>query len=311
MKVVYGLDIGKVIVDRSVLTIGNFDGVHRGHQQIISIARKYAEKAGIAVAALTFEPHPLSVVNPDSAPRRLTTVKQKLAYLAEAGVDLTVVAESHKELLGLSPDEFIGQAVVGCFKPVQIVEGWNFGFGKGRGGNVETLQDHAEAGGYEVHVVNPVQQELGGGFTKRVSSSLIRQFVIDGKVELAAEALGRVYVMEGDVVAGFRRGRNLGFPTANIDVGEQLVPGDGVYSGVVEVDGQKHRAGVSIGILPTFGDGVRQVEAHLVDFDGDLYGKKIELSVRKRLRGQQSFNSQEELVRQIELDMDQVRREKI
>ena len=248
MKVLYGLDIGSVIVDRSVLTIGNFDGVHRGHQRIITVARKYAEKARVAVAALTFEPHPLSVVNPDAAPKRLTTIKQKLAYLAEAGVDLTVVAESEKELLELSPDEFIRQAVIDCFKPVQIVEGWNFGFGKGRGGNVETLQDHAETGGYEVHVVSPVQQELGGGFSKRVSSSLIRQFIIEGNIELAAEALGRAYVMEGEVVAGFKRGRHLGYPTANIDVGEQLIPGDGVYFGIVTVDGQKHRAGVSIGM---------------------------------------------------------------
>ncbi len=309
MKVTQGLAKTGQLFERSVLTIGNFDGFHRGHGQIVTTAREYADRDGLPVVALTFEPHPLSIVRPDNPPRRLTLPEQKLACLSSAGVDAVVVARSCRELLGIGSQEFLRDIVVAQFNPRHIVEGWNFGFGRGRGGNVETLQELAAEYGFEVHVVNPIQQSMHDGSSLRVSSSLIREFLSDGRVELAAEALGRLYELRAEVVGGYKRGRSLGYPTANLAIGDQLVPADGVYSGVGLVGGRRYRAAISIGDLPTYDGSRRQVEAFLLDFEGDLYGETIGIQLRRRLRDQLACGSEAELIRRIEGDVEQVRRD--
>jgi riboflavin kinase/FMN adenylyltransferase len=303
LKIINGLDAGKRVTERSVLTVGNFDGVHRGHQKIAAVAREHAREAGIPTVALTFEPHPLNIVRPEMAPQRLTSPEQKLAYLRDAGFDLVVVARSAPEFLSQPPEVFIRDIIVGCFHPRHIVEGGNFGFGKGRRGNVETLRQFASEFGYHVHVVDPVQQRLADGSMERVSSSLIRGMLGDGQVSLAAGALGREYALRGTVVEGAKRGRPLGFPTANLDSPDQMIPADGVYTAMVDVEDGSYRGAISIGTTPTFDGQVRKVEAHLIDFDGDLYGRTITIRFRRWLRGQRKFASKEELMGQIAADV--------
>ena len=289
------------------MTIGNFDGVHRGHQQIIATARRLAHETAGPVVVLTFQPHPAAIIAPDRAPPPLCSLPQKLSYLEEAGADVVVVAESNRRLLGLGPEAFIREIVVGRCHAAHVVEGHNFGFGAGRQGDVTTLRECGARLDFAVHVVEPVRQETTPGVQEQVSSSLIRELLRNGRVELAAEALGRPYELEGRVVAGVGRGRKLGFPTANIEVVEQLIPGDGVYAGATEVGGEWYFAAISIGATPTFDSQVRRVEIHLLDFAGDLYDRPLSVRMYARIREQRKFGSPQELVRQIQADVEQVR----
>ncbi len=292
---------------RTVLTIGNFDGVHRGHVAIAAAARRYADARGLPVVALTFEPHPLEILRPGAGPQRLGTPEEKLAALHAAGIDRTVVVESTPEFLNIAADAFVRDVVMTRFRPVHIVEGHNFGFGQGRSGDVETLRKFGAEFGYTVEVVPPVQQRMPDGTEERVSSSLIRKLLLAGEVALASAALGRPYALAGEVVTGSRRGRMLGFPTANVAVRDVLIPADGVYAGIAEFSGGKWRAAVSIGRALTFDEDVRQIEAHLLDFDGDLYDQALTLRLVRRLRGQRKFASGDELMEQIARDVAEVR----
>ncbi len=306
LKVIYGLD-DQLPLERSVLTIGNFDGVHRGHQRIIQVALEHARAIAAPAALLTFEPHPLNVVRPDHAPERLTLPDQKLEYLEHTGIDITVVAASTKSFLSLTPEQFIRDIIVGRFRAAHVVEGVNFGFGRGRKGSVETLRQLAGELTYKVDVVEPVEQQLESGERVRVSSSMIRQVLGDGQVALAARALGRPYALRGQVVTGSSRGHKLGFPTANLTIGEQLIPAEGVYAGWSIVRDKCYLSAISIGRTPTFEGTARQVEAYLLDFEGDLYGLTIDLQFFQWLRGQRKFESADDLVRQIDEDVGRVR----
>lgn len=308
MQIIRGLTGEPLPLAASVLAAGNFDGVHRGHQAIIATARELAADGGLPVVALTFEPHPLLVLRPEHAPRRLGTPEQKLAALADAGADIVVVLDSTPQLLAIPADTFLHEKIVKCFAPRFIVEGVNFGFGRGREGNVDTLRAHEESGGYRTRVVEPVQQQLPSGETVRISSSLVRKLVAAGDVECAAKALGRPYALCGEVVKGAQRGQTLGFPTANVHPGDVLVPADGVYVGIAEIDDATYPAAISIGATPTFAGGERQVEAHLLDFADNLYGKNICLRFTNHLRDQRRFASRDELIAQITDDVAQVRK---
>ena len=313
MRVIHGLDEERDLPARCVLTVGNFDGVHRGHQRIIAVAREQAQPEKLPVVALTFEPHPLAVVSPATAPQRLTLAEGKLALLADAGVDLAVVAKSTPQFLSLVPEVFIKDVMVARFHPAHVVEGRNFGFGRGRRGNLETLQHYASQLGYDVHVVEPVTEVLGDGTRERVSSSLIRKLLSAGQVELAASAMGRPHALTGTVVKGASRGRSLGFPTANLAVPDnhalagQLIPGDGVYAGQVVVHDRSYGGAISVGQALTFEGSARHVEAHLIGFDADLYGETIIVDFERRLRDQRKFGSREELARQIHKDVESAR----
>lgn len=307
MKVIRGLDTPELDIRASVLTVGNFDGVHRGHQQLLAQGGLIAADTGHSLTVLTFEPHPLSVVAPSRAPIPLTTLPEKLAQLAAAGAHCTVVAESEPALLGLEPEDFVRDVIAKRFSPSHIVEGPSFGFGRGRRGTVDLLRKLGRERGFEVCVVGPVELQVEPNETVLVSSSLIRDLVRAGRVHRAALCLGRPYALIGPVVPGHGRGKPLGYPTANLQVGNVAIPADGVYSGVVRLEDQTWPAAVSVGTAPTFGDNPRQIEAYLLDFDGDLYGRTVRLEFLRWLRPQEKYTSADDLAQQMDRDVADVR----
>jgi riboflavin kinase / FMN adenylyltransferase len=308
MRVIYGLDQLDPPLERSVLTVGNFDGVHVGHQQILKQAQHIALECGAPVAALTFDPHPLVIVAPGKAPPRLMSVAERVQRLGEAGAEIVVVAQSERSLLGMEADAFITKVLVARFHPVHIVEGPSFGFGKGRKGTPELLRAKTKPFGCEVHIVEPVLVKLENEESLLVSSSMIRKLLVDGDVSLAAKCLGRPYGLESVVVHGAGRGRSAGFATANIQPPEgQVEPAEGVYAGRTVVGDAAYPSAISIGRAETFGKNKRQVESHLLDFEGDLYGKLIRLEFFSRIRDQKKFANVDELIKQIRNDIDCVR----
>ncbi len=294
-------------IQGSVLTIGNFDGVHRGHQQLLAQAGLFAANTGGPVVVMTFDPHPMSVVRPDFTPQRLMPRNEKLLRLKEAGADVIVIARSEPKLFSLTAAQFVHEVILARFHPTHIVEGPTFGFGKGREGTPELLKKLAGEFGCEVHILQAVHLQVDEGDTMLVSSSLIRQLLSHGKVRRASLCLGRPFGLFGSVVEGMQRGAELGFPTVNLAVEDQLIPKDGVYAGIAQVDGKELAAAISIGSAPTFGDVSRQIEAHLLDFDGDLYGEKIQLDFLRFLREQQKFPGVDALKAQLRLDVQAVR----
>ncbi len=307
MNVVRGIYSPNLNVDRSVLTIGNFDGVHRGHQQLLTQGRLLADQTGQPLVVLTFEPHPLSVVAPTQAPARLMTLDDKLAHLAALGADVTVVAESNRALLGMEPESFVRDVVVARFRPSQVVEGASFGFGRGRRGDVDLLRTLGQNYGFGVCLVGPLSLQIQNGETVVVSSSLIRSQIEQGSVHQAALCLGRPYRLAGNVVPGHHRGRALGYPTANLVVDEVLIPRDGVYSGQAQVASRSVSAAVSIGTAPTFGEGPRQIEAYLLDFEKNVYGQRMQIDLLRWLRPQETYATPEALVEQMEKDVAAIR----
>jgi riboflavin kinase/FMN adenylyltransferase len=256
---------------------------------------------------LTFEPHPLTIVAPSKAPPRLLTIDEKLRLLSKAGADITVVARSEPELLNLQAERFIEEVIMQRFHPTHIVEGPSFGFGRGRKGTPKLLRRVAARFDCEVHIVEPVTLQIDKDETLMVSSSLIRRLLSEGKVRRAKLCLGRPYTLIGTVIGGDRRGRTIGFPTANVAVTEQLIPADGVYAGRALAGSRKHLAAISIGNTPTFSGTGQRIEAHLLDFDGDLYGQTIRIDFEHRLRGQRRFDSPEALAEQLRRDVEAVR----
>jgi riboflavin kinase/FMN adenylyltransferase len=306
VKVFEGLQAVDPPLEQSVLTVGNFDGVHRAHQQLLAQAGLFAAHTGGPVVVLTFEPHPLTVANPSKAPPRLSLPDEKLHLLAEAGAEITVVAKSEPALLDLEAERFVKEVVWDCFHPTHIVEGPSFGFGRGRKGTSELLKEVATRLGSEVHIVQPVTLQINGE-TLLVSSSLVRRLLSEGKVRRAALCLGRPYALAGKVVPGDGRGRKIGFPTVNLETCDRLVPAEGVYAGQVRAGGKEYACAISIGHTPTFGGGEQRVEAYLLDFDGDLYGQSIRIEFKRFLRPQETFDSPEALARQLHLDVRAVR----
>lgn len=311
MKIIHGLDQLQNPFDRSILTIGNFDGVHLAHQQLLAQAGLFAANSKIPVVVLTFEPHPLTIVAPDKAPERLTPLPEKLRYLEAAGADVVVVAKSGPELFSLEAEQFVHEIVHKNFNPTHIVEGPSFGFGKGRRGTPQLLKQCAAEFGCEVYILESITLQIDEGETLMVSSSLIRKLIREGKVRRAALCLGRSYSICSTVMKGDGRGRTLGFPTANLQSPSQLIPGEGVYAGKVTVDQDQkvYPSAISIGKTPTFDGDELRIEAHLLDFSGDLYDRKIRVEFHHRLREQKKFDSPESLKKQLHLDIESVRNE--
>ncbi|MCH8963479.1 MAG: bifunctional riboflavin kinase/FAD synthetase [Planctomycetes bacterium] len=295
-----------------VLTIGNFDGVHRGHQQILAQAgllqaSLFGARTHHKVVVLTFDPHPLEIVSPGRAPERLMPLSEKVCRLAEAGADAVVVAKSEPVLLSLEPHDFIENVIERKFKPSHVVEGWSFGFGKGRKGNADVLRDLGAQHGFEVFIVEPVRLQVADDETVLVTSSMIRDLIRTGQVDRAHLCMGRPYALFGEVATGHGRGSKLGYPTANLAQIDQLIPAEGVYAGKAEVCGGCYDAAISIGTTPTFGDSSLQVEAFLLDCSVELFGRPMKLEFLRFLRSQQRFESPEALTKQIEQDVRQVR----
>lgn len=291
----------------AVLTVGNFDGVHLGHQRILRTARALAKVSGVAVIAMTFEPHPIAVLRPEQAPARLTLWEEKVAQLEKAGADVVVRLKTDWPLLSLPAEDFIREVLVKRIHPSYIVEGPNFGFGRGRQGNANTLRQLSEVGGYQVHIVEPYRLNISDEQIT-VSSTAVRSCLECGEVAKAAACLGRPYALIGSVVPGAGAGRKLGYPTINLDVGEQLIPAEGVYAGVAEVSGICATAAISVGHRPTLGGASLVVEAFLIDESDDWYGQDVRLGFLDFVRSQKKFESREALSDQITKDIETVRR---
>jgi riboflavin kinase/FMN adenylyltransferase len=286
----------------SILSVGNFDGIHLGHRRLLDLAHHLRSASGGAIAIVTFEPHPLTVLRPEIAPPRLTPPRAKQGLLERAIVDQYVILPPSKEVLGLTAEQF-WQIIRDEVRPRHMIEGRSFAFGKGRGGNIERLKQWAATSDVELHVLEPVEVALLDLQVVEVSSSLIRWLIANGRLRDAAICLGRAYSLNGQVVHGSGRGKKLGVPTANLKSDDQLIPADGVYAGRCAVSGATNSAANSIGTNPTFGDEVRQVEAHLIGFNGDLYGAELELEMVDWVREQRRFQSIETLVAQIKIDL--------
>lgn len=285
-----------------VAAIGNFDGVHRGHQAMIAELRRRAEAAGIPSVAVTFEPPPVEILRPAAAPPRLMTLERKAECLRAAGAGCVLVLPTDEQLLRLTAEAFFDEMLVGRLAVRGLVEGPNFRFGRDRRGDVRLLQTLCERAGIECTVTEPVQ--TGGGM---VSSSLVRQSISSGDLPAATEMLGRPHEAIGIVTRGASRGRELGFPTANLaDVGT-LLPPDGVYAGRTEAGGRPYAAAIHIGPNSTFGETAWTFEAHLLDFSGDLYGRTLRVELVEKVRDSARFGGRDELIRQVEEDCRRVR----
>jgi riboflavin kinase / FMN adenylyltransferase len=284
------------------MAIGNFDGVHRGHQCILQTARNLATAQSAPMVIVTFEPHPMTVLRPEAAPPRLTPPGIKQPLLAAAGTDDLVILAPEKQVLGLTAEDFWA-ILRDEIRPSDLVEGATFRFGRGAQGTVEKLRGWSAGSSMKLHVVESVQTPLLDFQIAPVSSSVIRFLLAFGRVRDAAICLGRPYALSGTVEKGLSRGRTLGFPTANLRVGDQLIPADAVYAGRCAVDGKIFPAAVSIGTMPTFTENIRQIEAHLIGFDGDLYGKTLQLELIDWLREQRAYPQIESLKAQIHRDI--------
>jgi riboflavin kinase/FMN adenylyltransferase len=301
-----GLDSLPEAVRGCVLTIGNFDGVHVGHQRILRRARDVATAENLPVVALTFDPPPEVALGLVTAPQTLTPAEVKCRLLLEAGADWVVTASADRAMLELTADDFVRGLLLPLFAPRHIVEGQDFLYGRQRGGNVSTLIAEGIEAGFVVHVVDPVMLRVGGDDV-RVSSTFIRRLLLEGRVEDARHCLGRPFAMRGEIVKGDGRGRALEFPTANLNASGLICPGDGVYAGAARIEPREYPAAISIGSKPTFAGAERTVEAFLLDASGDLYSRAMELSFLSRLRSQERFPSAEALKAQIARDVERVR----
>jgi riboflavin kinase/FMN adenylyltransferase len=302
MQIVEGLDGLRTTPAGGVISVGNFDGIHRGHRRILEVGRALAGPSQ-QLTVVTFEPHPLTVLRPDKAPPRLTPVALKRELLREAGVDRLVVLPPGPEVLDLAAEAFWA-ILRDDVRPRAMVEGGTFTFGKGRGGTVEKLREWSRGTAVELHVVEPVEVALLDLTVAPASSSLVRWLLAHGRVRDAAIVLGRPYTLEGTVVKGYQRGRTIGVPTANLDCGPQLIPAEGVYAGRSTIDGTTYPAAVSIGRMETFGDQLRrQVEAHLIDFTGDLYDRAIRVELLDWGREQVKYGGLDALMEQIRKDV--------
>ncbi len=286
------------------VTIGAYDGVHTGHRLLIERVRRVAAEQGLAAAVVTFDRHPASVVRPESAPRLLTDLEQRLELLEDTGVDYVLVVRFDRDRADESAEDFVREVLVGCLDTRAVVVGHDFHFGYRRRGNVAFLQDMGAEFGFDVTGVRLFGTGPGG---QPVSSTRIRELLAAGAVSEAATLLGRPHQVRGTVTEGDRRGRELGFPTANVALPAQIaVPADGVYAGwYLRPDGAHRPAALSLGRRPTFYEeaDLSLLEAYLLDFDGDLYGEPARVEFVAHLRGQVRFNSVDELIEQMTRDV--------
>lgn len=289
----------------TVLTIGNFDGVHRGHRALLSELTAKARALALPATVLTFEPHPREFFAPETAPARLSSLREKLELLADCGVERVHVCRFDQKLAALTAEQFIERILVQGLSLRYLVIGDDFRFGKGRGGDFALLQQAGVAHRFVVEAMPTV--DIGGS---RVSSSAVREALSDGNIELAETLLGRAYVIAGRVMHGDKIGRTLGFPTANIHIKHARLPFSGIFAVTVAGLGPQPLPGAaSIGVRPTLGDSLKPVlEVHLPDFESDIYGAHVTVNFLHKLRDEAKFASLELLKAQIARDVADVRR---
>lgn len=307
MQIWRSLDEVPADLGRTTVVIGNFDGVHRGHRQVLARAREVADERGLLLVAVTFDPHPMAVLRPEHAPVMLTTLETRAALLAEVGVDHLLALPFDREVAAWTPERFIDEVLVDGLHAAAVVVGGNFRFGHRAAGDVALLREVGAARDFRAEGI-----ALDGG-PQVWSSTYVRTCLAAGDVAGAAEALGRPFAVRGTVVEGDRRGRELGYPTANVPIdGLTAAPADGVYAGWLQRcdTGERYPAAISVGTNPTFdGRRARRVESYVLDRDDlDLYGVEVEVAFVDRLRGMVAFDSVDALVRQMGDDVDRTRK---
>jgi riboflavin kinase / FMN adenylyltransferase len=298
------MDIFRHIDDRglalrgSVATLGNFDGVHLGHQALLRSTVEDARRFRSKSVVLTFEPHPLKILAPERAPKLIVAHKDKMQLFQAFGVDIVVVQNFNASFASLEAEKFVQRFLVERLKIKKVWIGRDLRFGKGRKGGVHDLMRWGEQMGFAVGVMEPVV--VNG---TRVSSSRIRHLLAEGRVDEVEPMLGRYHFVSGRVVSGHRRGRELGFPTANISSRTEVMPEDGIYATLFQIGEQKFLSVSNVGVNPTFGDGPRTVESFIFDFKDDLYGELVKLFFVKKIREEKKFASVDQLVEQMSADV--------
>ena len=280
-----------------VLALGNFDGLHRGHAKILERVKRGAAEHGGIPMAMTFDPHPPRVVRPDKAPPLLMTTEQRLEALERAGVGCVAVVRFTHEVSEWDPETFVRLALVEWLRVSEVWVGANFLFGHERSGTFTVLRKLGQRYGFRADKIDPVRYK---DFV--VSSTRIRRLISEGRVDEAGALLGHGYFLDGHVIEGRRRGREVGFPTANMTTANELIPPHGVYATTLTIDGVVHAGLTNIGVRPTFGDTEPTIETHVLHYSGDLYGRTVRLSFVQRLRDERRFDDVDGLRAQIEAD---------
>jgi riboflavin kinase/FMN adenylyltransferase len=280
-----------------VIALGNFDGLHRGHLKIIERVKRGAAEHGGTPMAMTFDPHPPRIVRPDKAPPLLMTKAQRLEALHRAGISCVAVVRFTRDLSLWDADTFVKKVLVDWLRVSEVWVGGNFLFGHERSGTFSVLRGLGQSYGFRADKIDPVRYK---DFV--VSSTRIRRLVGEGRVDEAAALLGRAYYLDGTVVEGRKRGRELGFPTANLDTGNELVPPNGVYATIMTIDGVVHGGVTNVGLRPTFGETVPTIETHVLNYSGQLYGQTVRLAFVQRLRDERRFEDVDALRAQIDAD---------
>jgi len=298
MQIVRHIDDPALAFEGASVTLGNFDGIHLGHQELIKNTVDDARRLGVCSAVLTFEPHPLRVLAPDRAPKMLLTHKDKMQLLQALGVDCVVIQQFDRAFAAIPAQEFVRKYLRERLHAKKVWVGKDLRFGKGRGGDIENLRAWGAQLEYAVGIVEPVM--VAG---ERVSSSRIRELIGAGAVAAVQPMLARYYFISGKVVPGHRRGRELGFPTANIVSRAEIVPRDGIYATLFHLGEKVLPSVTSVGLNPTFGTGPRTVESYILHFDRDIYGASVQVSFVARLRDELNFASVTSLIEQIHVDI--------
>lgn len=309
VKIITSVDAMKSIEGPHAVTIGAFDGVHRGHLSVIAQTRAIAERFEAKSAIVTFEPHPAYVLRPENAPALLTSLGHKLELLEAAGIDTAVVIPFDMERSSESPADFVENVLVDCLNAKSVVVGADFHFGVNRAGNVEVLTTLGKQHGFEVEGVDLLRRD--DGKVESISSTVIRRALAGGEIRTANALLGRAHEMRGPVVQGDQRGRTIGFPTANVAVKHEMsMPADAVYAAwYVRPDGVRMPAAVNVGKRPTFYLDAEHslVEAHVIEFEGDLYGEDARVQFVELIRSEQRFDGIDALQAQLKLDIETAR----
>ena len=285
-----------------VVAIGNFDGVHRGHRAVIGTAIDQARSLGRPAVALTFEPHPRAFFRPSEPLFRLTPEPMKLKRLSETGLDGALLMSFDAALAGLDAESFVDELLVRRLGVSMVVAGYDFHFGKGRGGSPSFLREAGKRHGFPVEIVPPLLDEGA-----QISSSVIRAALAQGRVEQAADMLGAAWEIEAEVIHGDKRGRELGYPTANMRLDPAITLAHGIYAVTVEIDGVRHKGVASFGRRPTFDDGAPRLESFIFDYSGDLYGRRLTVAFHAYLRPELKFDSIEALIAQMDIDSTRAR----
>ena len=288
-----------------VLTLGTFDGVHIGHQSIVRQLNKNAQKIGGESVLLTFYPHPRYVIFPDDQKLKLlTTIEERSRMLENYGLDHLIIQEFTPEFSRIKSVNFVRDVLVNKLKVNKLIIGYDHHFGRNREGNFQELVNLSDLYGYEIQKIEPQRHQ-----DVSVSSSKIRKLILEDEIKTASDYLGHLFCLKGIIVEGKQRGRSIGYPTANILIDNKwkLLPTDGSYAVWAEVDGQKYKAMMNIGFNPTFPPEKRTVEVHILDFNKDIYGKEMRVSVVQKLRNEKKFNSVGELKKTLEIDENKVR----